>query len=220
VILISRATALGKRGGRLSSRLHHSERCILPFDRRFLPLKTTAGYPSYIRARGRCYIKRRVEHFRLRSFAFRWNRNTQDNNFGCERRRHGRSQPWVAMCSFRRAMAMAIWSARRRSSFSFAAAKRLTSLSCRRRRSAASRLPVRKLRMRSRAWRYSSSSLACSGHDSARVEKEHMKHLLKTSRSNVAVRRTKGKHYFRLLFAFGAMLAFRVSVHRSQGLFL
>jgi len=36
----------------------------------------------------------------------------------------------------------------------------------------------------------------------AQVEEEHIKHLLKTSRSNVAVRRTKGKHYFRLVFAY------------------
>src|SRR6266403_5558140 len=98
------------------------------------------------------------------------------------------------MCSFRRAMAIAISSAKRRSCCR-------ESLRCR--ESAARRLPERKLRMRSRASWNSLSSLACSGHDIARVEREHMKHLLKTSRKKVTERRTKGKQYFRLLFAFG-----------------
>src|SRR5439155_18840122 len=35
----------------------------------------------------------------------------------------------------------------------------------------------------------------------ARVEGEHIRHLLKTPRRKIANRRTKGKHYFRLLFA-------------------
>ncbi len=109
-----------------------------------------------------------------------------------------RSQPWAAMCSFKRAMAIAIWSPRRRSSC-------LVSL----------RNLIR-LRMRSRAWRYSSSSLACSGHDIARVRREHMKHLLKTSRSNVAARRTKSKHYFRLLFVRRARPAFAVSARQNS----
>ena len=102
------------------------------------------------------------------------------------------------MCSFKRAMAIAIWSPRRRSSC-------LVSL----------RNLIR-LRMRSRAWRYSSSSLACSGQDIARVEREHMKHLLKTSRSNVAARRTKSKHYFRLLFVRRARPAFAVSARQNS----
>jgi hypothetical protein len=110
---------------------------------------------------------------------------TQDDNL---RRRctYRRWQPCAAMCSFKRAMVMATLSAKTRSS---------SRVSCRRRS---------KLRMRSRASWNSLSSLACSGQQIAQVEGEHIKHLLKTSRSNVAVRRTKGKHYFRLLFAIGS----------------
>src|SRR5258708_37399593 len=82
-------------------------------------------------------------------------------------------------------MAIATWSARRRSSCRVSLRSRM------------------RLRMRSRAARYSSSSLACSGQQIAQVEGEHMKHLLKTPRETLAGRRTKGKHYFRLLFDIG-----------------
>src|SRR6266850_504103 len=87
------------------------------------------------------------------------------------------------MCSFKRAMVMATWSAKARSS---------EPVSCRRRT---------RLRMRSRDSRNSLSCLACSGQEIAQVEGEHMKHLLKTPKEKVAGRRRKGKHYFRLLFA-------------------
>ena len=42
-----------------------------------------------------------------------------------------------------------------------------------------------------------------------------MKHLLKTSKGKVADRRTKGKHYFRLLFAAGRDRLFRFSAARG-----
>src|SRR5437879_13138732 len=90
-----------------------------------------------------------------------------------------------AMCSFKRAMAMATRSASCRSS----EGESLRSLM--------------RFRIRSRASWNSLSSLACSGQLMARVEGEHIRHLLKTPRRKIANRRTKGKHYFRLLFALG-----------------
>src|SRR5437879_4068199 len=88
-----------------------------------------------------------------------------------------------AMCSFKRAMAMATRSASCRSS----EGESLRSLM--------------RFRIRSRASWNSLSSLACSGQLMARVEGEHIRHLLKTPRRKIAKGRTKGKHYFRLLFA-------------------
>src|ERR1051325_11797355 len=58
-----------------------------------------------------------------------------------------------------------------------------------------------RFRILSRASWNSLSSLACSGQLIARVEEEHIRHLLKTPRRKIAERRRKGKHYFRLLFA-------------------
>ena len=53
-----------------------------------------------------------------------------------------------------------------------------------------------KPRILSRASMNSLSSLACSGQLIARVEGEHIRHLLKTARGKVSSRRTKSKHYF------------------------
>jgi hypothetical protein len=64
-------------------------------------------------------------------------------------------------------------------------------------------------RILSRASTNSLSSLACSGQLMARVESEHIRHLLKTARSNVTSRRTKSKHYFSLSVRPIALCAFR-----------
>src|SRR5438552_8370523 len=94
-----------------------------------------------------------------------------------------RWQRCSAQWSFKRAMAMAARSASWRSS----EGESLRSLM--------------RFRIRSRASWNSLSSLACSGQLMARVEGEHIRHLLKTPRRKIANRRTKGKHYFRLIFA-------------------
>src|SRR5882672_1691531 len=95
-----------------------------------------------------------------------------------------RWQRCSAKCSFKRAMAMATRSASCRSS----ARVNLRSLM--------------RFRIRSRASWNSLSSLACSGQLMARVEGEHIRHLLKTPRRKIANRRTKSKQYFRLSFAY------------------
>src|SRR5215467_1668241 len=94
-----------------------------------------------------------------------------------------RSQPCSAACCFKRAMVMATSSASRRSSLRVSFRDR------------------RKLRTRSRAALYSSSSLACSGQEIAGAEGEHMKHLLKTPGEKIAPGRNKSKYYFRPVFA-------------------
>ena len=146
-------------------------------------LKTAAG-------KTRCYIKRRAEHSRSRPFAFRWNRNTQDDN--------------SVLLAFATVTCNVFLKAGDGHSHLVRQASFLLP-----REFAQPHLASHAIT----AWRYSSSSLACSGHDIARVEGEHMKHLLKTSNSNLAVRRTKGKYNFRLLFAIRSCYHRGVPLH-------
>jgi hypothetical protein len=76
----------------------------------------------------------------------------------------------------------------------------------------------RKVRTRSRAALYSSSSLACSGQEIAGAEGEHMKHLLKTPWEKIAPGRNKSKYYFRPVFAcnLGLLSLLRSSSLRDQ----
>src|SRR5262250_1650798 len=88
-----------------------------------------------------------------------------------------RWQRCSARCSFKAAIAMATRSA-----------------SCRSSEWDSLRSLIR-FRILSRASWNSLSSLACSGQLIARVEEEHIRHLLKTPRRKVAEGRRKGKHY-------------------------
>src|SRR5215475_11203917 len=74
-------------------------------------------------------------------------------------------------------------------------ARATLSASCRSSESESLRSRMR-FRIRSRASWNSLSSLACSGQLMARVEAEHIRHLLKTPSAKLAERRIKSKHYF------------------------